>query len=193
MLGEECFLCGIGQDIEITGIDGEILHDLIHGAVAFNGVDIFDRAVADRAEFLVFGAAFFFKKGDLCVGGLQFLEVVLTEICVGTAVAAGGGHFLNGNVAVVGSLCNENARGRFGSPIVGNEEFAVDIIAGNELHAFGDLFVTLVAGAEHERTRADRKHQCENFFEVHDFDFLSVEKSNISAVVWEFMIKKFCR
>ena len=193
MLGEERFLCGVGQDIEISGINGKILHDLIHGAVAFNGVDVFDCAVANRTEFLVFGAAFFLEKRDLCVGGLQLLEVILAEIRVGAAVAAGGRHFLNGNVAVVGSLCNQNASSRFGSPIVGNEEFAVDIIAGNELHTVGDLIVALFAGAEHKRTHTEHKRQCKNFFEVHDFDFLSVEKSNISAVVWEFMIKKFCR
>ena len=177
VLGEEGFLRGIGQDIEISGGDGEILHDLIGGAVAFNGINVFDRVgVLDGAEGLVLGAAFFLEEDDLGIGGLELFEIVLAEISVSAAVAASRGHLLNGDVAVVGSLCDENARGDLGSPIGGDEEFAVHIVAGNELHTVGDLVITLVAGAKKNCAQGKHENERENFLEVHDLIFLSVEK-----------------
>jgi hypothetical protein len=176
MFGEKCLVSSISHDVKITGIDGKILHDLINGTVAFHGVNVFYCIIANSAEFLIFGGAFFFQKNDVFEGACDFGEIIRAEIVVSAVVSTADCHFLNGNVAVIGSLGNERTRSDFGSPIVRHEEFAVEIIAGNELHTFGDLSVILIAGAKEKRARAEREHQSEHFFEIHDFDFLSVEK-----------------
>ena len=169
MFGEKCLVSSISHDIKITGIDGKILHDLINGTVAFHGVNVFYCIIANSAEFLIFGGAFFFQKNDVFEGACDFGEIIRAEIVVSAGILTADCHFLNGNVAVIGSLGNERTRSDFGSPIVRHEEFAVEIIAGNELHTFGNFGISVfVAGAKKKRTNADGKHKRKNFFEVHD-------------------------
>ena len=170
MFGEKCLVSSISHDIKITGIDGKILHDLINGTVAFHGVNVFYCIIANSAEFLIFGGAFFFQKNDVFEGACDFGEIIRAEIFVSAVVSTADCHFLNGNVAVIGSLGNERARCHFGSPILRHEEFAVQIFAGNQLHTFGNFIVLIfVAGAKKKRAGAKRKSKSKNFFEVHDF------------------------